>query len=152
MHELRRAILNPRSNVLTLMKDENITHFWWLKAVSFFKQYSDIAITLWFLLAFYEQTGKARLIITEIRDEGTFRWLILPTIEIFHLSVFRFRVFRQRKHIFSLIITKENFYYNLLIKLLKSCYTAALVENFVATLPKSFLYMQHIFAACMSTF
>ena len=68
------------------------------------------------------------------RVEGTFRWLKLPIVEISHLSVFFFRVLRRRKHIFSLIITTVNFHHNLLVKLQNSCYTAALVENFVATL------------------
>ena len=58
---------------------------------------SAITITLWLLLTSYEQTGVARVIATEIRDEGTFRWLILPTEEIFHLSLFLFPSFPSKK-------------------------------------------------------
>ena len=78
---------------------------------------------------------------TEIREEGTFGQLILPTIEIFPL--FFFGVFRQRKYMFSLIITTENFYCKLLIKLQKSCYTPALLENFFATLQRNFVISLH---------
>ena len=39
----------------------------------------------------------AHVITTEIRDEGTFRWLILPTVEILHLSVFLFPSFPSKK-------------------------------------------------------
>ena len=84
------------------------------------------------------------MITTEVRDEGTFHWLTLPIEEMFHLSVFFFQVFRRRKYIFSLIITTVNFHHNLLVKLQNSCYTTALDENFVATLPEViFLHATH---------
>ena len=41
------------------------------------------------------------LITTEIRDEGAFHWLMLPTVEIFLLSVFLFSDFavtEKKKH------------------------------------------------------
>ena len=60
---------------------------------------------------------------------------------------FFFRIFRQRKHIFSLIITTMNFHHNLLIKLQKSCYTAALVKSFVTTLQEVIsLHAAHFFS------
>ena len=63
---------------------------------------------------------------------------MLLTVEIFHLTVFLFsRVSCRKTHIFSLIITRANIYRHLLVKLQKSCYVAALVEDFVSIFPET---------------
>ena len=68
---------------------------------------------------FYEQKDMARMITTEVRDERTFRWLMLPTVKIF--PVFFSRVSVEENIFFSVIITMESFHHNLLKKLQKSC-------------------------------
>ena len=71
-------------------------------------------------------------------------------------STFRFSFFSEFpveiKHIFSLIITGVNIYHQLLIKLQKRCYAAALVENFVATFPQAIFLHAVIFSSCIATF
>ena len=51
------------------------------------------------------------------------------------------------KNIFSLVITRVNFYQHLLMKLQKRCYATAPVQNFVATFPET-IFLR---AACIAT-
>ena len=69
----------------------------------------------------------------------SFHWLMLPTVKIFHLTVFLFfpSFPSKKKNIFSLVITRVNIYQHLLMKLQKRCYATAPVENFVATFPET---------------
>lgn len=120
---------------------------------SFEKQCSAIAITLWLLFTSYEQTGMAHVITTEIRDEGTFRWLILLTVEILHLSVFLFPSFPWKKtYIFNNHYHSE-FY---IITCSYSCIKVVTLQHWLhislQLCQKSFLFMQRTFAACTSTF
>ena len=80
----------------------------------------------------------AHVITTEIRDEGTFCWLILPTARRnttpFRFSFFEFSV--EENIYFHYVLPQLILHHNLLIKSQKSCYTAALVEHFVVPLPE----------------
>ena len=64
----------------------------------------------------------------------SFHWLMLPTAEIFHLTVSlffpSFPSNKKKKNIFSLVITRVNFYQHLLMKLQKRCYATAAVQKF----------------------
>ena len=91
----------------------------------------------------------------------SFHWLMLPTAEIFHLTVFLFfpRFPSKKKNIFSLVITRVNIYQHLLMKLQKRCYATAPVQNFVATFPETIflrsartatlLYSNQLYLPCL---
>ena len=95
------------------------------------------------------------LISIETRHGGACQWLMLPTFEMFYLSVFFFSEFPvEIKYIFSLIITEVNIYHHLLIKLRKRCYryATALVKNFVATCPQAIFLHAVIFCILYCNF
>ena len=70
-------------------------------------------------------------------NDLSFHWLMLLTVEIFHLTVFLFFPSFPSKKKFSLVITRVNIYQHLLMKVQKRCYATATVENFVATFPET---------------
>ena len=65
-------------------------------------------------------------------------WLKLPTVEIFHLTVFSFfSEFPVEKKTQQKTFSQHSIYQNLLMKLQKRCYATAPVENIAATFPET---------------
>ena len=87
----------------------------------------------------------------EKTENLSFHWLMLPTVKIFHLTVFLFFsnfLSKKKKNICSLVITGVNIYQHLLMKFQKRCCATAPVGNFLATFPET-IFLR---AACSATF